>query len=185
MKLIVGLGNPGLRYKNTRHNIGFLIIDKLSKKFNIPIKKRKYKGLLGRGSIKSGKVSLFMPQTYMNLSGEAVREAVKKEKVNLEDILVIYDDIDLKLGLMRLRKEGRSGGHKGLESIIECLGTTEIPRLRIGIGKGSDVVDFVLSPFDSKEKPLLKDIIKEVVACVATWVEGGPDKAMTRFNKKQ
>ena len=185
MKLIVGLGNPGLRYRNTRHNIGFLIIDKLSKKFNIPIKKRKYKGLLGRGSVKSEKVTLFMPQTYMNLSGEAVREAVKKEKVNLEDTLIIYDDINLRLGLMRLRKKGSSGGHKGLGSVIGCLGTTEIPRLRIGIGKGSDVVDFVLSPFDSGEKPLLKDIIKEVVACAATWVEAGPDKAMTRFNKRQ
>ena len=185
MKLIVGLGNPEFRYKNTRHNIGFLIINKLSKKFDIPVKKRKYKGILGKGSIRGEKASLFMPQTYMNLSGEAIGEVVKKGKVNLEDILVIYDDINLRLGLMRLRKKGSSGGHKGLGSVIGCLGTTEIPRLRIGIGKGSDVVDFVLSPFDSGEKPLLKDIIKEAIACAATWVEAGPDKAMTRFNKRQ
>ena len=194
MKLIVGLGNPELRYKNTRHNIGFLIINKLSKKFDIPVKKRKYKGLLGRGSIKSlpdgrqAKVNLFMPQTYMNLSGEAVGEVVKKEKVNLEDILVIYDDINLKLGLMRLRKKGSSGGHKGLESVIECLGTTEFPRLKIGISKNreiSDVVNFVLSPFDSAEKPLLKDIIKQASECVVTWVQLGPDKAMTRFNRRK
>lgn len=188
MKLIVGLGNPGLRYKDTRHNIGFLIIKKLSKKFDIPVKKRKYKGLLGKGSIKSEKVNLFMPQTYMNLSGEAVGEVVKKEKVNLEDILVIYDDINLKLGLMRLRKKGSSGGHKGLESVIECLGTTEFPRLKIGISKNreiSDVVNFVLSPFDSAEKPLLKDIIKQASECVVTWVKLGPDKAMTRFNRRK
>jgi len=183
MKLIVGLGNPGLRYKNTRHNVGFLIVNEISRKFNIAIKKRKYKGLLGRGSIKSEKVNLFMPQTYMNRSGEAIREAVKKEKIEFEDIFVIYDDIDLKLGLMRLKKKGSSGGHKGLGSVIESLGTTEIPRLRIGIGKGIDVVDFVLSPFDSGEKPVLKGVIKEAVACAATWVEAGPDKAMTRFNR--
>ena len=183
MKLITGLGNPGLRYKNTRHNVGFSIINEISRKFKIAVKKRKYKGLLGRGSIKSEKVILFMPQTYMNRSGEAIREAVKKEKIKFEDILVIYDDIDLKLGLMRLRKKGGSAGHKGLQSVIESLGTTEIPRLRIGIGKGTDVVDFVLSPFDPGEKPVLKGVIKEAIACVATWVEAGPDKAMTRFNR--
>ncbi|UCD54875.1 MAG: aminoacyl-tRNA hydrolase [Candidatus Omnitrophota bacterium] len=187
MKLIVGLGNPGLRYKNTRHNIGFLIIAKLSKKFNIPVKKRKYKGILGKGSIRGEKIALFMPQTYMNLSGEAVGEAVKKGKINLEDILVIYDDINLKLGLMRLRKKGSSGGHNGMESLIEHLGTTEFPRLRIGISgnrETGDIVNFVLSPFDSAEKPLLKDIINQGVECVVAWLELGPDKAMTRFNSR-
>jgi PTH1 family peptidyl-tRNA hydrolase len=183
MKLIAGLGNPGLRYKNTRHNVGFLIVNEISRKFKIPVKKRKYKGLLGKGSIKSEKVSLFMPQTYMNRSGEAIRGAVKKEKIRFKDILVIYDDIDLKLGLMRLKEKGRSAGHKGLESIIESLGTTEVPRLRIGIGKGTDVVDFVLSPFDAEEEPLLKSVIKEAVACATTWVEDGADKAMTKFNR--
>ncbi len=188
MKLIVGLGNPGLRYKNTRHNLGFLIINKLSKKFDIPVKKRKYKGILGKGSIRGEKAGLFMPQTYMNLSGGAIGEIVKKEKIALEDILVIYDDINLKLGLMRLREKGSSGGHNGMESVIEHLGTTEFPRLRIGISKNreiSDVVNFVLSPFDSAEKALLKDIIKEGAECVVTWVELGPDKAMTRFNKRK
>lgn len=149
------------------------------------MKKRKYKGILGKGSIKSEKVGLFMPQTYMNLSGEAIREIVKKEKVKLEDVLVIYDDINLKLGLMRLREKGSPGGHKGLKSVIECLGTTEVPRLRVGIASSrgiSDVVNFVLSPFDSGEKPLLKDIIKEAAECAVTWLSAGPDKAMTRFN---
>ena len=183
MKLIAGLGNPGLRYKNTRHNVGFLVVNEISRKFKIPLKKRKYKGLLGRGSIKAEKVILFMPQTYMNRSGEAIREAVKKEKISFGDILVIYDDIDLKLGLMRFRKKGRSAGHKGLESIIESLRTTEIPRLKVGIGKGADVVDFVLSPFDREEEPLLKGVIKEAVACATTWIEAGADKAMTRFNR--
>ena len=188
MKLIVGLGNPGLRYKNTRHNTGFLVINKLSKKFDIPVKKRKYKGILGKGSMRGEKVAFFMPQTYMNLSGEAIGEIVKKEKIALEDILLIYDDINLELGLMRLREKGSSGGHNGMESVIEHLGTTEFPRLRIGIKKSgeiSDVVNFVLSPFDSAEKPLLKDIIKEAAECAATWVELGPDNTMTRFNKQK
>ena len=183
MKLIAGLGNPGLRYKNTRHNVGFLVINRISKKFKIAVKKRKYKGLLGKGSLGSEKVSLFMPQTYMNLSGEAIREIVKKEKIAFEDILIIYDDIDLRLGLMRLRQKGGSGGHKGLKSIIESLGTPEIPRLRIGIDKGRDVVNFVLSPFNSKEKPILKGIIEEAAECAVTWVLAGPDKAMTGFNR--
>jgi PTH1 family peptidyl-tRNA hydrolase len=183
MRLIVGLGNPGPRYKNTRHNVGFLVINKISKKFKIPVKKRKYKGLLGKGVLESEKVSLFMPQTYMNLSGEAIRGIVKKEKIALEDTLIIYDDIDLKLGLMRLRKKGGSGGHKGLKSIIESLGTSDFPRLRIGIGRGRDVVDFVLSPFNSAEKPLLKGIIEEAAECAATWALAGPNTAMTRFNK--
>lgn len=194
MKLIIGLGNPGLRYKNTRHNIGFLVIAKLSKKFNIPVKKRKYRGLLGTGSIGSlpacrtgrqGRVNLFVPQTYMNLSGEAVREIVNKQKVNLKDILVIYDDINLKFGIMRLRKKGSSGGHNGLESVIGHLGSSEFPRLRIGICSEcemKDVTNFVLSPFNSEEKPFLKGIINQAAECVAAWVEAGPDKAMTRFN---
>lgn len=181
--MIAGLGNPGLRYKNTRHNVGFLIVNEISRKFKIAVKKRSYDGLLGRGSIKAERVILFMPQTYMNRSGEAIREAVGKENIKFEDILVIYDDIDLKLGLMRLKKKGSSAGHKGLESVIESLGTIEIPRLRIGIGKMENVVDFVLSPFDSEEKPVLKSVIKEAVACVSAWVEAGPDKTMTRFNR--
>ena len=127
-----------------------------------------------------------MPQTYMNLSGEAVGATIRNEKIHPNDILVISDDMDLEFGIMRLKRTGRSAGHKGLRSIISCLGTSEFPRLKIGIGKNqsqADVVRFVLSPFDSKERPLLKGIIKEAVSCAVTWAKEGPDRAMTLFNR--
>ncbi len=188
MKLVVGLGNPGFRYRNTRHNVGFLVVKKISRKSGIPIKKRKYKGLLGKGSIEGRKVALFMPQTYMNLSGEAIRQIAKKEKIETADILVIHDDIDLKFGSIRLREKGSSAGHKGLRSAINHLGTPEFPRLRIGIGKDhniEDVVNFVLTPFNSEEKPLLKEIIEEATECALTWFLDGPAKAMANFNRRK
>jgi len=188
MKLIVGLGNPGLKYKNTRHNIGFSAIERISEKFHIPVRKRKYNGRLGRGSIEGEKVTLFTPHTYMNLSGEAVRQAVKNEKITFNNFLAISDDINLQFGFIRLRKKGSSGGHNGMGSIIGCLGTGNFPRLRVGIGKGrsmGDVTRFVLKPFNSVERPQLTGIIEEVAECAASWVKDGPDKAMTKFNKKQ
>jgi PTH1 family peptidyl-tRNA hydrolase len=188
LKLVIGLGNPGLRYKNTRHNIGFSVVKEISKEFGIPLRKRTYNGLLGRGAVNGKKVILFAPETYMNLSGEAVRKAMQKEKIPPEDSLVACDDINLKFGFIRLRKKGSSGGHNGMNSIIEYLGTDDFPRLRIGVGKShkvSDVARFVLKPFDSAERPLLKDIIGRASRCAACWVKDGPDKAMSRFNKRQ
>ena len=188
MKLIIGLGNPGLRYKNTRHNIGFLVVKEISKKFDISVKRKKYKGLLGEGLVEGEKVTLLMPQTYMNLSGEAVAGIVKKEKISLPDILVIHDDLDLSLGFIRLREKGTSGGHKGLKSIIEHLGTSHFPRLRVGIAKTrktGDVVRFVLTPFDSGEKTILKDAVNQAAGCAITWLTAGPEKAMTGFNRRQ
>lgn len=185
MKLIVGLGNPGFRYRNTRHNIGFLVVKEISKRFHIPIKKKKFKAILGKGTVEDEKVILLLPQTYMNLSGEAVREVVKEEKIEPKDILVIYDDINLKFGLIRFREKGSPGGHKGLESAIEHVGSSEFPRLRIGVGKPhkiDDVVKFVLNPFDSEEKRFLKDIIDKAADCVVTWINIGPEHAMSRFN---
>ena len=188
MKLIIGLGNPGLRYRNTRHNIGFLTIKELSKRFGIPVKKRRHGGLLGKGIFETEKIILFMPQTFMNLSGEAVREITKMEKINLADCLVICDDINLRLGSVRLRKKGSSGGHNGLESIIASVGTNEFPRLRIGISgveKTKNMVRFVLNPFNSVEKPLLKGVVDEAIKCVITYLTDGADKAMTEFNGRQ
>ncbi|MGB2706508.1 MAG: aminoacyl-tRNA hydrolase [Candidatus Omnitrophota bacterium] len=188
MKLIVGLGNPGFGYRNTPHNVGFLALRELSKRLGIPLRKRRCKGLFGWGSAGGEKINLFMPQTYMNLSGEAVREISKKEKIKPEDLLVICDDIDLKLGFIRLREKGSSGGHKGLKSIIKSLATGGFPRLRIGIAKDrkpEDVTGFVLRPFGSREKAALKNIIKEAVECVLTWIEEGADMAMARFNRRQ
>ena len=188
MKLIVGLGNPGFRYRNTPHNAGFLAVRELSKRLGIPVRKKIYRGLFGRGSAGGQKITLFMPETYMNLSGEAVREIAKKEKAKPENILVICDDIDLKLGFIRLREKGGSAGHKGLESIIKSLATNCFPRLRIGIAKDrkpENVTGFVLKPFGSAEKEALKDVIKEAAECAVTWAEKGASSAMARFNRRQ
>ena len=185
MKLIVGLGNPGFRYRNTRHNVGFLVVKELAKKFKIPLKKRKYNGIFGEGSLDSENVILFMPETYMNLSGEAVKDLSYKKNIKPEDLIIVYDDIDLKFGSIRLRTSGSSGGHNGLESVIENLGTSEFSRLKIGIGKDPkprDVSKFVLTSFDREERPILKTMLKSAALCVATWVEEGSDKAMARFN---
>ena len=188
MKLIIGLGNPGFRYRNTRHNAGFLVIKELSKRFRIAVKKKTCNGLLGEGTVEGKRVALFAPMTYMNLSGDAVREAIKRKKTTSGDILVICDDISLKLGFIRLREKGSSGGHNGLESIMARLGNGEFPRLRIGIDndhKPRDAAKFVLSPFRAGEKPLLKSAIKNAAECVILWITDGPDKAMAKFNKRQ
>ncbi|MCQ9207286.1 MAG: aminoacyl-tRNA hydrolase [Omnitrophica bacterium] len=188
MKLIIGLGNPGLRYKKTRHNIGFLVIAEISKQSGIALKKKKYNGLFAKGSISGKKIGLFMPETYMNMSGNAVRSAIKGEGVLLKDALIICDDINLKFGFIRLREKGTSGGHNGLSSIIDHVGTNEFPRLRVGIGKDEKVIDmpkFVLRTFDSGERPLLKGIVKTAAECAITWANAGPEKAMSLFNKRQ
>ena len=188
MKLIVGLGNPGLRYKNTRHNVGFMAAKETAQRFRIPLRKKRYKSVYGEGAIEGEKIAILLPQTYMNLSGESVRETVKKKKIDLNNLLVICDDIDLKLGFLRLRSKGSSGGHKGLQSIIEHLNTSDFPRLRIGIGgsrKAPETVNFVLSPFDFGERVLLGNMIDETAECVGSWVKFGPARTMTRFNKRQ
>ena len=185
MKLVVGLGNPGFRYRNTRHNIGFILVNFLSKKFRIPVKNVKYKGFLGKGSMEGEKVILFMPQTYMNLSGDAVRNIVKSEKIAQDEFIVVCDDIDLKLGTLRLRKKGLSGGHRGLESIIKCLNTGEFNRLRLGVGreeKPDDVSRFVLDSFAFREKNVLKDVKERASECIISWIKEGPEKAMSLFN---
>ena len=187
-KLIVGLGNPGLRYRNTRHNAGFLVINEISRELGIPVKRKKYNGFFGKKTLNGGKIALLMPQTYMNLSGESIRKAVRQEGVDFEDFLVICDDLNLKFGFIRLRTKGSSGGHNGLESAIETLGTNEFPRLRVGIGKDhalGDVVRFVLRPFDSLEKKQLLGVVKLATRCAVTWARDGADLAMTEFNKRQ
>lgn len=185
MKLVIGLGNPGFRYRNTRHNFGFLVIELLSKKFRIPVKKTKYKGLLGKGSIEGEKIVLFMPQTYMNLSGDAVSELLKKERISTEDFIVICDDLDLIFGSIRLRERGSAGGHNGLKSIIGSLGKNDFQRLRIGIGhnvKPEDGSKFVLTSFTAAERKALKAVKKEAAKCIITWIQEGPSKAMSLFN---
>jgi len=188
MKLIIGLGNPGFRYRNTRHNLGFLVVRELSREFRIPLNKKKYDGVVGKGSFEGEDVILFEPLTYMNLSGRAVNAIIKKSGVKLDDILIICDDINLDFGFVRLRKQGSYGGHNGLESVIGHIGTNEFARLRVGVGqkeKHEDLSRFVLSCFNREERPLLKGILEKAKECALMWVKEGPNKAMTGFNGRQ
>lgn len=169
MKLIVGLGNPGLKYKNTRHNIGFLIIDKFAK-IN-----------------KAGKkTTLLKPKVFMNNSGVAVKTAVDRLRIGLDDILIVCDDINLELGIIRFRAKGSAGGHKGLRSIIENLNTENFNRLRIGISsdKKRGLRDYVLSRFNPDEKIVLKEVVNRAGEAIGVWAEEGIETAMNRFNMK-
>lgn len=186
MKLIIGLGNPGFRYRNTRHNIGFMVLDRIAKDFCIKIKGKIFAhSLCGKGMIDNKDVMLVKPTTYMNLSGRALGEIIEELDIHLKDLLVIMDDIDLPLGRMRLRPKGSSGGHKGLHSIIEELGSEDFPRLRVGIKahkKEGDLKDYVLSPFKRTERNTLCDLIERCSLCVKTWISEGIEAAMSRFN---
>ena len=185
MKLIVGLGNPGRLYRYTKHNVGFLVLEELAKEQKIKIKQKKYGSVLGRGAIAGQDIILLLPITYMNLSGKAVAEALEEEKIALKDLLVICDDINLKLGAMRMRTRGSSGGPKGLDSIIHSLGTGDFARLRIGIATDlirGDITGYVLSPFKKKDKKKIKDIASLARDASAIWVKDGPEAAMHKYN---
>lgn len=183
MKLIVGLGNPGKKYEHTRHNMGFDVIDIFSDLAKIDIDKEAFKGLVGRGKIFEEDVYLLKPQTYMNLSGESVREIVSYFKIPKEDIIVIYDDLDLEPGKIRLRLSGSSGGHRGIQNIIENLGSEEIKRIRIGIGKPTyDTIDYVLGKPLKEEKVLIDEAINRAVEALKEILKNGFDSAMNKFN---
>ena len=183
MKLIVGLGNPGKKYEHTRHNMGFDTIDLFSELAKIDIDKEAFKGLVGRGKVFDEDVYLLKPQTYMNLSGESVREIVSYFKISTQDIIVIYDDLDLEPGKIRLRLSGSSGGHKGIQNIIENLGTEEIKRIRIGIGKPTfDTIDYVLGKPLKEERPLIDDAINNAVEALKEILKHSFDSAMNKFN---
>ena len=184
MKLIVGLGNPGKKYENTRHNMGFMAIDLLSDQAQIDVDKEVFHGLMGRGKIYDQDVILFKPTTFMNLSGTAVQEVVHYFKIALEDIVVIFDDMALNPGVIRLRKEGSSGGHKGMQNIIDCLSTDQIKRIRIGIGEPgeNDTIDFVLSKPLRDEMPLIEEAIANAVRAVKEMLKSDFDRAMNNYN---
>lgn len=185
MYIIVGLGNPGKKYENTRHNAGFDAIDKFADENGIKIDKLKHKALIGEGRIGSEKVILVKPQTYMNLSGESVLSVSQFYKVESENIVVLYDDIDLDIGKLRIRKKGSAGSHNGMKSIIKCLGTEDFPRVRIGISRppeGWDLADYVLSKVSKEqEKGMLKGIDK-AVKTIKEIVSSGLDLAMNKYN---
>lgn len=183
--VIVGLGNPGKKYATTRHNVGFLALDSLAMDSDIQITKIKHKALLGEGRIAGKKVVLVKPQTYMNKSGESVQELVNFYKIPLENLIVIYDDIDLDPGRLRIRKKGSGGSHNGMRNIIRLLGDDGFPRIRIGVGKppeGQDLASFVLSQFHDDEKRDVADAVENAAKAAATMVTDGLDIAMNTYN---
>ena len=190
MKIVVGLGNPGLKYEFARHNIGFRIVDSLARDMEIEFKKVKsYYSLISRGMISNHKVILVKPQTFMNLSGRAVSKVVSYYKIPLQDLLIVYDDLNLELDQVRIRKKGSAGGHKGMESIMQYLNSKDVPRLRIGIGNPSvnfnfDCVSYVLSNFNNEEKDKIREVIQLSTEAIKTITEDGFEKAMRKYNRK-
>lgn len=188
MKLIVGLGNPGSAYINSRHNIGFLVIKSLARAYKIPLKKDRWAcALSAKVRIAGHQVILAMPLTFMNLSGNAVRPLVKKNRIGLEDLLVVCDDLDLEFGRIKLKPRGSSGGHMGINSVIDCLASEDFARLRVGIGRPTgkmDAADYVLSPFAKKQAQELAGIIEDARQCCQEWVREGTTRAMNIFNKR-
>jgi len=190
LKIVVGLGNPGSKYEFTRHNIGFRIVDSLAQDIEVEFKKVKsYYSLISRGMVNNHKVMLVKPQTFMNLSGRAVSKVVSYYKIPIQDLLIVYDDLNLELGQIRIRKKGSAGGHKGIESIIQYLHSEEIPRLRIGIGNplanfNFDYVSYVLSNFNNEEKDKIGEVIQLSTDAIKTVIEDGLEKAMRKYNRK-
>jgi PTH1 family peptidyl-tRNA hydrolase len=181
--LIVGLGNPGKEYENTRHNVGFMVLEKISEKLGVKVDRIKFKGLFGEGIWGGEKVLLLKPMTFMNLSGESVEEALRFYKVPSENLIVIYDDMDLPVGRLRIRRKGSSGGHKGMESIISRISSEDFPRVRVGIGRPKgDVVDHVLGSFGPEEKQAVESAIEAAAEAALTIVREGVEEAMNRYN---
>ncbi|ABW20175.1 aminoacyl-tRNA hydrolase [Alkaliphilus oremlandii] len=184
MHIIVGLGNPGKKYDATRHNIGFEAIDMLAKRNNIEVKKLKHKALCGEGTIGGNKVLLVKPQTFMNLSGQSLLDIVQFYKVDPKNIVVLYDDIDIPVGTLRIREKGSSGTHNGMKSIIYLLQTDQFPRIRIGVGKPQfgDLADYVLGRFPKEEIPTMLETLERASQAVETLVKDGIAVSMNRYN---
>ena len=188
MKLIVGLGNPGIEYQFTPHNLGFLAIDRIAQQCGVEVRNRQCRALTARAVIGSEPVLLAKPETFMNLSGISVRELVAKHELQPEsDLIVIYDELDLPLGMIRIRQRGSSAGHNGMESLIGALGTQEFLRIRLGIApdrKISDGVKYVLTPFRKKELKVVDEVLDTAAEAVNVILKEGPAAAMNRFNRK-
>lgn len=185
MYLIIGLGNPEEEYSKTRHNMGFNTINKLAQKQNIQINKTKYEGLYESTTIEGQKVILIKPQTYMNLSGNCVKQFADFYKIEKENILVIYDDMDIEPGTIKIRKKGSAGGHNGMKSIIQMLGTEEFPRIRIGIGRpehNGDEINYVIGAIPKEEIPKLEEGTEKAKEAIIEILKNGIDKAMNKFN---
>jgi len=188
MYIIIGLGNPTDKYQATRHNIGWDAVTKISDDYRIALDIKKHKAICGKGNIEGEKVTLAQPITYMNLSGESVRELVDFYKVTPAEIIVIYDDISLEVGQLRIRKQGSAGGHNGIKSIISHLGTDEFPRIKVGVGdkpKGWDLADYVLSHFQPVEQPTIREALKDTSDACKMIITAGIDAAMNQYNRKK
>jgi PTH1 family peptidyl-tRNA hydrolase len=181
--LIVGLGNPGIQYEKTRHNVGFEVLELMAAKYKISVSRIKFRGVYGEGTINDEKVILLKPQTYMNLSGESVGEVSKFYKIPKENIIVIYDDMSLDVGRVRIRPKGSAGGHNGIKSIIAHLSSEEFPRIKIGVGQPKgDWVNHVLGKFSREEQEKLQKTYEAVLSTVESIIEDGVDTAMNKFN---
>jgi peptidyl-tRNA hydrolase, PTH1 family len=188
VKLIVGLGNPGKKYERTRHNLGFMVADRLAAKHGVAVTRKKYDSFIGEWNRGGEKVLLVKPQTYMNRSGQALRSLLRYLPVEAEDVAVIHDDLDLPFGRIRIRQQGSAGGHNGMLSILEVLGERAFSRLRIGIGRpppGMDPTDFVLQGFSPDEAARLNDIVSKAADAVECLLDEGARRAMEKFNRAE
>lgn len=189
MYMIVGLGNPGRDYNNTRHNIGFDVIDRLAEQENISVIEKKHRAIIGKGMVAGTKCILVKPQTYMNLSGESVRELIDYYKVDeKEELIVISDDISLDVGQIRIRKKGSAGGHNGLKNIILHLGHDSFLRIKMGVGekpKGYDLADYVLGHFSSSDRKVMDESITKATDAIRMIISEDAERAMNEFNKKK
>ena len=189
MYIIAGLGNPGKKYEHTRHNVGFDVMDVLAEKYNIRMDEKKYKAICGKGMIGSEKVVLVKPQTFMNLSGESIAEAVNFYKVDpASELLVIFDDISLAPGNIRVRKKGSAGGHNGIKNIIAMTGTQNFMRIKVGVGEkpaGWDLADHVLGHFDAADRKLVESAMEDAMGAAILMMQGEADKAMNDYNRKK
>ena len=186
MYIIAGLGNPGKKYEQTRHNMGFLAVDFLAEKYDIKVNKIRFRALTGEGRIAGQKVLPLKPQTYMNLSGESVRLALEYYKVSPQELIVIYDDIDIQAGMIRIRKKGSAGTHNGMRNILYHIRTEDFPRIRVGIGSGrkEDMINYVTGSVPKDEITLLKEAADKAACGAACIVEKGIEKAMNEYNIK-
>jgi len=188
MKLVVGLGNPGPQYRETRHNVGFWVIDALCERLQTVCTRERFKGLIGESRIGTERVMLCKPQTFMNLSGESVREICRfySELDERNDVIIVYDDMDFQPGQLKLRQKGSAGGHNGIKSIIQCLGTEEFSRVRIGIGRpepGREVIGHVLGQFTAEDRTLVDAAVRRAVDAIEFAVRNSFGLAMNRFNE--
>jgi len=186
VKVVLGLGNPGKRYERSRHNLGFWVVDRIAVENSISVQKRKYDSLIGEWHAGREKILLVKPQTYMNRSGTAVKRLFRYLPVTIKDLVVIYDDLDLSFGRIRVRPGGGAGGHRGVESIMESLGEESFFRVRMGVGRppaGIDPADFVLRSFAAEEKAQIEQVILKAAAAVRCLLEDGPQQAMEKYNR--